>query len=156
VAAVSIAMALVAETGARLVRSGFKPATFVSPNVGLPADQNQHVFEEYERMIQNRNHGVVRSHTGSLTIFDAPGPDTISNHGPWPLSINPAGVIAGYYGDANGVWHGFIRAPSGAFTTFDAPGAVQGTQPFGINPAGVIAGTYYDASFVGHGFLRIP
>jgi uncharacterized phosphosugar-binding protein len=54
VAAVSIAMALVAETGVRLVESGTRPATFVSPNVGLPADHNQHVFEEYERMIQNR------------------------------------------------------------------------------------------------------
>jgi len=54
VAAVSIAMALVAETGVRLVRGGAKPATFVSPNVGLPADHNQHVFEEYQRMIQTR------------------------------------------------------------------------------------------------------
>jgi uncharacterized phosphosugar-binding protein len=54
VAAVSIAMALVAETGLRLVEGGSRPATFVSPNVGLPADHNQHVFEEYERMIQNR------------------------------------------------------------------------------------------------------
>jgi len=54
VAAVSIAMALVAETGARLVKSGSRPATFVSPNVGLPADHNQQVFEEYQRMIQNR------------------------------------------------------------------------------------------------------
>jgi uncharacterized phosphosugar-binding protein len=54
VAAVSIAMALVAETGLRLVKSGVRPATFVSPNVGLPADHNQRVFEEYERMIQNR------------------------------------------------------------------------------------------------------
>jgi len=54
VAAVSIAMALVAETGVRLVKGGARPATFVSPNVGLPADHNQHVFEEYERMIQSR------------------------------------------------------------------------------------------------------
>lgn len=54
VAAVSIAMALVAETGARLAKSGARPATFVSPNVGLPADHNQHVFEEYQRMIQTR------------------------------------------------------------------------------------------------------
>lgn len=54
VAAVSIAMALVAETGAKLVKSGAKPATFVSPNVGLPADHNQRVFEEYERLIHNR------------------------------------------------------------------------------------------------------
>ena len=54
VAAVSIAMALVAETGLRLVKNGAKPSTFVSPNVGLPADHNQNVFREYERFIQNR------------------------------------------------------------------------------------------------------
>ncbi|MGH9431038.1 MAG: sugar isomerase domain-containing protein [Terriglobia bacterium] len=54
VAGVSIAMALVAETGERLVRSGAKPPTFVSPNMGLPADHNQTVFREYERFIQNR------------------------------------------------------------------------------------------------------
>jgi len=54
VAAVSIAMALVAETGTRLVKKGAKPATFVSPNVGLHPDHNQHVFQEYERFIQKR------------------------------------------------------------------------------------------------------
>lgn len=54
VAAVSIAMALVAETGLRLVKNGAKPSTFVSPNVGLPADHNQAVFRDYERFIQKR------------------------------------------------------------------------------------------------------
>lgn len=54
VAVVSIAMALVAETGARLVQAGTTPPTFVSPNVGLPADHNQHVFEEYERFARRR------------------------------------------------------------------------------------------------------
>ena len=54
VAVVSIAMALVAETGARLVRNGAKPPTFVSPNVGLPADHNQKVFREYERFLRHR------------------------------------------------------------------------------------------------------
>jgi len=54
VAAISIAMALVAETGERLVKSGTRPPTFVSPNVGLPADHNQQVFQEYERFIQTR------------------------------------------------------------------------------------------------------
>lgn len=54
VAFCSIAMALVAETGARLVKSGAKPATFVSPNAGLPPDHNQNVFREYERFIRNR------------------------------------------------------------------------------------------------------
>jgi len=55
VAAVSIAMALVAETGARLVTSGTKPPTFVSPNVGLPADHNQEVFRAYERFLAGRS-----------------------------------------------------------------------------------------------------
>jgi uncharacterized phosphosugar-binding protein len=54
VAGVTIAMSLVAETGARLVAGGTKPATFASPNSGLPADHNQNVFREYERFIQNR------------------------------------------------------------------------------------------------------
>lgn len=54
VAAISIAMALVAETGVRLVKSGVHPPTFVSPNVGLPPDHNQSVFHEHERFIQNR------------------------------------------------------------------------------------------------------
>lgn len=54
VAAVSIAMALVAETAARLVKEGAKPPTFVSPNVGLPPDHNQNVFKEYERFIGSR------------------------------------------------------------------------------------------------------
>ncbi len=53
-AAVSIAMGLVAETGSRLVQRGVRPSTFVSPNVGLTADHNQKVFQEYTRFIQNR------------------------------------------------------------------------------------------------------
>jgi uncharacterized phosphosugar-binding protein len=53
VAAVSIAMALVAEVAAQLVKSGHKPLTFVSPNVG-PRDQNQRVFEAYARSLTTR------------------------------------------------------------------------------------------------------
>lgn len=55
VAAVSIAMALVAEVGARLVRNGNRPFTFVSPNVGLPADHNEQVFQEFMRSSARRN-----------------------------------------------------------------------------------------------------
>jgi uncharacterized phosphosugar-binding protein len=54
VAACTIAMALVAETGARLVKNGARPATFVSPNIGLSPDHNQKVFREYERFIYGR------------------------------------------------------------------------------------------------------
>jgi uncharacterized phosphosugar-binding protein len=51
VAAVSIAMTLVAETGRLLVREGHHPSTFVSPNVGLAPDHNEQVFREYIRNV---------------------------------------------------------------------------------------------------------
>lgn len=54
VAAVSIAMSLVAEVGSRLVKSGEKPPTFVSPNVGLEPDHNQRVFVEFARRVSKR------------------------------------------------------------------------------------------------------
>lgn len=54
VAAVSIAMALVAETGSRLVKGGAHPPTFVSPNLGLTPEHNQNVFVEYERFALSR------------------------------------------------------------------------------------------------------
>jgi uncharacterized phosphosugar-binding protein len=49
-AAVFIAMALVAETGARLAETGQSLTTFVSPNVaGVEKDHNLRVFDEYAR-----------------------------------------------------------------------------------------------------------
>ena len=49
-AAVSVAMALVAETGARLAAAGHPLTTFVSPNVeGVTKDHNFRVFDEYAR-----------------------------------------------------------------------------------------------------------
>jgi uncharacterized phosphosugar-binding protein len=54
VAAVSIAMALVAETGVRLAQSGQKPSTFASPNSGLPANHNDQVFENYVKAVAKR------------------------------------------------------------------------------------------------------
>lgn len=49
-ASVFIAMALVAETGARLAAKGYRLTTFVSPNVeGVTKDHNFRVFDEYAR-----------------------------------------------------------------------------------------------------------
>ena len=49
-AAVFVAMALVAETGARLAAAGHELSTFVSPNVpGVAQDHNLRVFDEYAR-----------------------------------------------------------------------------------------------------------
>jgi uncharacterized phosphosugar-binding protein len=55
-AAVSIAMALVAETGARLRAKGFQPTTFVSPNVpGVAKDHNLRVFDAYTEKLFDRS-----------------------------------------------------------------------------------------------------
>lgn len=49
-AVVFVAMALVAETGARLAADGYDLTTFVSPNVeGVRKDHNFRVFDEYTR-----------------------------------------------------------------------------------------------------------
>ena len=55
VAVVFVAMALVAETGARLAAEGHDFATFVSPNVpGVAKDHNLRVFDEYARQWYTR------------------------------------------------------------------------------------------------------
>jgi uncharacterized phosphosugar-binding protein len=54
-AAVFIAMALVAETGARLAQRGYGLETFVSPNVeGVSKDHNFHVFDVYTERLYDR------------------------------------------------------------------------------------------------------
>lgn len=55
VAAVSIAMALVAEVGVKLVRSGTRLFTFVSPNIASSPGHNEQVFQEYARRMAGRN-----------------------------------------------------------------------------------------------------
>ena len=59
-AAVFVAMALVAETGARLAAAGLPLTTFVSPNVeGVEKDHNFRVFDEYARRWYERAPGPV-------------------------------------------------------------------------------------------------
>ena len=59
-AAVFVAMALVAETGARLAAEGCDLTTFVSPNVeGVARDHNFRVFDEYARRWYERAPGPV-------------------------------------------------------------------------------------------------
>jgi len=59
-AAVFIAMALVAETGARLAAMGFEPVTFVSPNVpGVRKDHNLRVFDVFTRKWHERTPPTV-------------------------------------------------------------------------------------------------
>jgi hypothetical protein len=59
------------------------------------------------------NHGFLRAPGSALTTFDAPGAGTGPGQGTIPFSNNPAGAIAGFDIDANGVLHGFLRTHEG-------------------------------------------
>lgn len=53
VSTVTIAMAIVAQVAVGLAAKGLHPPVFVSPNVpGIPADNNNRVYEEYERSLK--------------------------------------------------------------------------------------------------------
>jgi hypothetical protein len=48
------------------------------------------------------NHGFLRAHDGTITIFDAPNLGTAQGQpGTQPTAINQAGVVTGLYQDAN-------------------------------------------------------
>ncbi|MBA3915762.1 MAG: hypothetical protein H0X25_18295 [Acidobacteriales bacterium] len=51
----------------------------------------------------------MRSKTGTITSFDAPGAGTAFSQGTEAYGINFAGTIAGFYIDSGGVVHGFVR-----------------------------------------------
>ncbi len=115
-------------------------------------------------------HGLLRSATGKLTVFDAPGAgngSALQGTGcpGCNMGVNVFGEIAGTYVDPNNVIHGFLRSPSGKFTSFDAPGAgtgyFQGTGcysdcPISLNDWGLLAGSYWDDNYNQHGYLRTP
>jgi len=50
VAFITIAMAIIAQVAVNLAAKGLTPPVFVSPNVpGIPPDNTNRVYEEYER-----------------------------------------------------------------------------------------------------------
>jgi hypothetical protein len=108
-------------------------------------------------------HGFLRTPEGRFTTIDVPGAGTTGATcgalGTATGNSNPAGTIAGFYGDASGVAHGYVRTRNGWITTFDPPGSVDTFTNLGstvINPAGTITGYYYDAEYAMHGFIRAP
>ncbi len=95
-----------------------------------------------------------------ITTFDVPDAGTGALQGTFAIGINPVGVIAGYYVDANNVSHGFLRSPEGKLTTFDPPDVGNqpggGTTVLGLNLEGSTVGYYVDAREVIRAFLRGP
>jgi hypothetical protein len=99
-------------------------------------------------------HGFVRSSTGSIAVFDAPGATTtICCLGTFAQSINSAGTVAGYFVDNNDATHAFIRTAAAAFTTIDVTGN-SGMLNDDVNDGGVVAGTALDSNSHAHGFVR--
>src|ERR1039457_1726381 len=93
--------------------------------------------------------GSARASTPVLTEFDVPGAGVDVQQGTYPLGINPAGVIVGYYVDASDICHGFVRLTDGTITTFDAPGAsTVETTAQAINPSGTVTGFFQDTNNV--------
>jgi uncharacterized membrane protein len=129
-----------------------RPINLLGADAGFDIDENNVV------------HGYLRSPTGEITTFDAPGegPQGLGCSADCSMGLNDFGAITGSYLDANNVYHGFLRSPEGKFTTFEAPGAdttagdFNGTFPVSINDSGVITGYYVDKNNVLHGFLRSP
>jgi len=53
VSTVTIAMAIIAQVASELAARDHNPPVFVSPNVpGIPADNNNKVYEAYERLLK--------------------------------------------------------------------------------------------------------
>jgi hypothetical protein len=79
----------------------------------------------------------------------------------YPLSINDAETVTGYYISNSGVSSGFVRYQDGQIITFDVPGSTA-TIPVAINTAGNITGYYNRPSTtpvvfnIPQGFVRTP
>jgi probable HAF family extracellular repeat protein len=63
----------------------------------------------------------------------------------YPVGINDAGTIAGWFVDGSNINHGFILS-GGTPVQFDYSGSTQGTQIFGINNKGSVTGLALNGS----------
>ncbi len=96
---------------------------------------------------------------GTFTTVDVPGAGAGVLQGTFPVSINAAGDVTGFYGDTSSVFHGFVRAADGTMTyPIDAPGAgtgnFYGTFPVSINAVGDITGMCLETNNALRGFRR--
>jgi hypothetical protein len=98
--------------------------------------------------------GIAKRH---FTTFDIRGAGKNQGQGTWPMGVNSAGVITGYYVDSGNVSHGFLRTSDGKISKFNVPeagkGPNQGTIPLSIHTTGAIMGSYIDS---GTDIPRIP
>ncbi len=99
------------------------------------------------RDANNIIHGFVRNADGTITEFDAPGP----NFETVPFDINDGGFIAGSYRESKQRGFGFLRAPDGTIKLFRC---AKITVAYGVNATGSITGTCSDKGSPVQGFVR--
>lgn len=97
-------------------------------------------------------HGFLRTSSGAMTFFDAPGAGTSTNQGTGAEDINSSDSIVGQVVDQANIAHSYIRSAGGSFTVFDVAGAQQ-TEAVAMNDSGAVTGDYSDALGL-HGFVR--
>jgi hypothetical protein len=158
---------LIAKVDAQKLTTFDEPNAAIAPQVGTEAQGINDwgtIVGDYADS-SGGVHGYARTADGKYVSFDAPGADPAPGYnclffagGTCPQAINDLEAIAGFDGDANGVFHGFLRAADGKITVFDAPGAGtgggQGTFPDCINVWGAITGYSVDGNGTAHGFVR--
>ena len=157
------------------------PGAFATGHSGLSSgtvptsiDTAGDVVGSYTDSTQVR-HGFIRTASGTITVFDAPGATTTSQSGSiggtisgtMPIHIDPTGsYITGIYTDSSGLGHGFVYylplTGSGSFTTFTPPNMTTSTSlpiqgvVFSVNASGTVVGFYLDDNEVAHGFQYTP
>lgn len=136
---------------------GTSAPSAVAPQAINPAGVITGDYSEGTLYCLSRRRGFVRDRDGTITRFDVPafpgGPPAVYVH---PVTINPAGTIAGFFlaFDVPGPYFGFLRQRDGAIIIIDASELVYPVAK-AINPRGQITGYYLDMSGI-HGFLRDP
>jgi hypothetical protein len=63
----------------------------------------------------------VRTASGTIITYDAPGSGTSANQGTGGGAINALGVITGSYTDASNMGHGFVLTPANTLTSSPNP-----------------------------------
>jgi hypothetical protein len=97
-----------------------------------------------------KNIGFLRDRYAQFTKFSLP--DALAT---FPIAVNPAGLVAGYYSPSSGPYRCFIRTLEGTYITFFVPDSVVGApRPVAINSQEEVVGQYIDGNNVPQGFVR--
>ena len=116
----------------------FRTLDYPTAEFTYPTAANDHIILGiyYEAQGGEHEHAFSATHNGTFSSFDAPGADP-SVGGTYPVGVDEAGAIAGYYTNCMQASHGFLMAANGSFVSFDVPGELG--APYGVTVVGISA-----------------